>query len=228
MRLRSVMLFAAGLLAVAGCEGTESGTPTGGTDGQPPVNSAPPQTSNTAPPVSDPKQIEGIRHVEYRGGLHIKENERVDYQQQPPFGGAHDPVWAACDGVVYQQAVRNEHMVHSLEHGAVWIAYNPDRVDQAGVSALSAKVTGRPYTMMSPYPGLDQPISLQSWGFQLKVSDPADPRIDQFIDALRQNQETTPEPNAPCSAVGGFDPRNPPPFDPSDPGPSAVPDTPGG
>ena len=35
----------------------------------------------------------------------------------------------------------------------------------------------QPYTLMSPYPGLDQPISLQSWGHQLKLTDadrPAD------------------------------------------------------
>ena len=39
---------------------------------------------------------------------------------------------------------------------------------------------------MSPYPGLDAPISLQAWGYQLKVDNADDPRIDDFIKALRQ------------------------------------------
>ena len=30
--------------------------------------------------------------------------------------------------MVYPAAVRTENLVHSLEHGAVWIAYNPDQV----------------------------------------------------------------------------------------------------
>jgi hypothetical protein len=78
--------------------------------------------------------------------------------------------------------------------------------------------------MMSPYPGLDQPISLQSWGHELKLADPNDPRIDQFISSLRQNQYTYPEVGASCDALGPgyFDPDNPPPFDASPPPPDAV------
>ncbi|MDT7678275.1 MAG: hypothetical protein QOD82_6177, partial [Pseudonocardiales bacterium] len=70
------------------------------------------------------------------------------------------------------------------------------------------------------------PISLQSWGHQLKVVDAADPRIDQFIQALRRNQYAYPEVGASCDALGPgqFDPSNPPPFDPSPPGPGAVPE----
>jgi hypothetical protein len=125
---------------------------------------------------------------------------------------------------VYDQPVRTENMVHSLEHGAVWIAYNPDLVDDATVSALEAKVDGRTYMSMSPYPGLDAPISLQSWGHQLKVDSVDDERIDHFIEALRLNRYAYPEVGASCSTLpSSFDPANPPPFDASAPGPDAVP-----
>ena len=40
---------------------------------------------------------------------------------------------------------------------------------------------------MSPYEGLDKPISLQAWGYQLKVDNADDGRIDEFIKALREN-----------------------------------------
>ena len=104
------------------------------------------------------------------------------------------------------------------EHGAIWIAYNPDQVTGDALETLRSKVDGEPYTLMSPYPGLDQPISLQSWGHQLKLSEATDPRIDQFIAALRLNQYTYPEPGASCNEVGssgGFSQDDPPPFVPA-------------
>ena len=161
-------------------------------------------------------QIPDVKTLPYQSQVHITPVQRVAYDQSPPFGGPHDGYWAACSGVVYPTAVRNENMVHSLEHGAVWIAYDPARVTGPALDTLRAKVDGQDYTMMSPYPGLDQPISLQSWGHQLKLGDANDPRIDQFIMSLRQNQYTYPEIGARCDALGpgAFDPNEPPPFDP--------------
>ncbi|HEY2273785.1 MAG TPA: DUF3105 domain-containing protein, partial [Jatrophihabitantaceae bacterium] len=51
---------------------------------------------------------------------------------------------------------------------------------------------------LSPYAGLKTPISLQSWDYQLFVNSATDPRIEKFIDALKDNPTTTPE-NASCS-----------------------------
>ena len=159
-------------------------------------------------------QIAGIVTQQYAGGQHVTPDKQVAYTHSPPFGGAHDGYWAACNGVVYPTAVRSENLVHSLEHGAVWIAYNPDQVSGDALSTLSKKVDGERYMVMSPYPGLDSPVSLQSWGHQLKVGDVADPRIDEFISSLKQNQYTHPEVGASCDATGpgAFDQDNPPPF----------------
>jgi hypothetical protein len=172
------------------------------------------------------KAIPGVISQSFPAGQHVNPTDRVAYTHSPPMGGAHDYNWAACTGVVYPKAVRNENMVHSLEHGAVWIAYDPGRITGDALEALRRRVVGQPYTMMSPYPGLDQPISLQSWGHQLKLADANDPRIDQFIQALRRNQYAYPEVGASCAALGPgqFDQDNPPPFDPSPPGPGARPE----
>ena len=62
---------------------------------------------------------------------------------------------------------------------------------------LASKVRNQTFMLMSPYPGLDAPISLQAWGYQLKLDNANDSRIDAFIDALRQN--ATQEPQAGCS-----------------------------
>lgn len=163
--------------------------------------------------------IPGVVTQQYAAGQHILPNQRVAYTQSPPFGGTHDGYWAACSGVVYDKAVRTENLVHSLEHGAVWIAYNPDQINGAALDTLKSKVDGQPYTVMSPYPGLDQPIALQSWGHQLKLASADDERIDQFVRSLRLNQFTYPEVGASCDAMGpgAFDQDNPPPFVPAPP-----------
>ncbi|GAA4533134.1 DUF3105 domain-containing protein [Amycolatopsis samaneae] len=182
-----------------------------------------------APNPQDPdpsKRIPGVVAQQYAGQAHVMPTERVAYDHSPPFGGPHDNYWAACNGVVYPNPVRNENMVHPLEHGAIWIAYNADQVKGDDLNLLKARVTGKTYMMMSPYPGLDKPISLQSWGHQLKLDKADDPRIDQFIAALRTNPNGVyPEIGASCDAMGPgqFDPNNPPPFDPSKPGPDAKP-----
>jgi hypothetical protein len=170
-------------------------------------------------------QIEGVVRQNYgeaRG--HIGPDKRVAYDHSPPFGGPHDATWAACNGVVYETAVRNENMVHALEHGAVWITYNPDKVTGPALQSLRDRVQGQNHLMLSPYPGLDSPISLQSWGHQLKLTDPADKRVDQFIQSLRLNQYTYPEIGASCDVLTGvFDPAKPPPFVAEPPGPDAIP-----
>ncbi|WP_435829641.1 DUF3105 domain-containing protein [Nocardia neocaledoniensis] len=172
------------------------------------------------------REIAGVTITEFPPGLHVASTQRVAYPTVPPLGGPHDSAWAACDGVVYDTGVRTENVVHSLEHGAVWIAYDPARITGDARAALAARVQGRPYTLMSPIPGMAEPISLQAWGHQLKLDSADDPRIDQFIVALRENPYTTPEPGATCSNPI-FDRRNPPPYDPSAPGPGAVDGSPG-
>ena len=43
----------------------------------------------------------------------------VDYEQTPPAGGEHNDVWQ--NEGFYEEPVRDENAVHTLEHGAVWI-----------------------------------------------------------------------------------------------------------
>jgi Protein of unknown function (DUF3105) len=120
----------------------------------------------------------------------------LTYPTSPPVGGIHNPQWQDCMGDVYTAEIPKEQGTHSLEHGAVWIAYRPD-LPKDQVDKLASKVRNQPFMLMSPYPGLDAPISLQAWGYQLKLDNAGDSRIDSFIDALRQN--ATQEPQAGCS-----------------------------
>jgi hypothetical protein len=141
-------------------------------------------------------EIAGVRTFDYAAGQeHV--TTPVQYEQSPPVGGPHDGEWADCTGTVYDVDIRHENAVHSLEHGAVWITYNPDQVSQDDIAKL-AKVAGESGRMLSPYAGQASPISLQSWNHQLAVDSADDPRIAQFADFLTYNQEFYPEPGASC------------------------------
>jgi hypothetical protein len=146
-------------------------------------------------------KIEGIVNYRAQNNPAINSQEHKDgpltYVTNPPVGGAHNATWQNCMGDVYPQPIANEHAVHSLEHGAVWVTYKQGlAADQ--VAKLQKKVQGRDYMLMSPIANLDKNISLQAWGYQLKVDNADDKRIDEFIKDLRLN--ATLEPNAACSS----------------------------
>ena len=161
-----------------------------------------------------------LSYTEYKAALHVSSTQRVNYNRFPPVGGPHDAEWADCNGDIYPDAVRNENMVHPLEHGAVWITYNPKTIAAGDLDKLKALVTGKTYIMMSPYPDLDQPISLQGWAHQLKVTSASDVRIRQFITALQQNQFIAPEPAGSCDQPNFL--AAAPAFDASKPGVDAI------
>jgi hypothetical protein len=119
------------------------------------------------------------------------ETGELTYDTVPPVGGDHNPFWQACG--YYTVPVYLERAVHSMEHGAVWIAYTPG----TEVSTLVPTVQGDDHLLMSPVDGLDAPLVLSAWGAQVSVDGPDDPRITAFIDQfVRQGPES-----APC--VGG-------------------------
>jgi hypothetical protein len=151
--------------------------------------------------------------------VQLKEHQAgvLTYKMNPPAAGNHNGRWQNCMGDVYTSQIAKEHAVHSLEHGAVWITYRPD-LPQNEIDTLAGKVRDREFMLMSPYPGQDKPISLQAWGYQLKVDRADDGRIDAFIDALRKN--ATLEPQAGCSS--GITDATPTPVDlPNPPAPGS-------
>jgi hypothetical protein len=149
------------------------------------------------PELPAAKKIKGVTYTVEGDHTHV--NGLIKYDSSPPVGGDHDQFWANCNGTVYDHQIANENAVHMLEHGAVWITYNPKTLDAAGVAKLKTYVAGQDRMAMSPYAGLRTPISLQAWGYQLFVDSASDPRIQQFITTLKYNQQTTPEIGASCT-----------------------------
>ncbi|WP_436770649.1 DUF3105 domain-containing protein [Yinghuangia sp. YIM S09857] len=122
----------------------------------------------------------------------------VDYKQVPPVGGKHDQRWLNCG--IYDKPVENRNAVHSLEHGAVWITYDPALpADQ--IEKLKAKAN-QPYMLLTPYPGMPKPVNATAWGLQLPLDTVDDPRLDEFI-KLYRNGPQTPEQGAACTGGVG-------------------------
>jgi hypothetical protein len=123
------------------------------------------------------------------------ENLRIPFGELPPDGGTHNPTWQSCG--VYEQPIRPENALHSLEHGAVWVTYQTD-LNADEVKQLGDRVKQERFGLMSPYPNQRSPIVLTAWGVQLEVDSADDPRIDQFLNAFVQGPQT-PERGAACT-----------------------------
>jgi Protein of unknown function (DUF3105) len=90
--------------------------------------------------------------------------------------------------------------VHDIEHGSIWIAYQPD-LDADQLDALRQLVAEQAKVTATPYPGLDSPLVMTAWGRQLAIDSADDPRVLQFIDTYR-NSPNAPEPGAACQGIG--------------------------
>ncbi len=105
------------------------------------------------------------------------------YSTDPPTSGPHLRNMAPWG--VTGTPVPKENEVHNLEDGGVIIHYRPD-LDKATVDRLAAIARSYDnYLLMSPYPGLAQPIVLTAWNRIERMNTFDDARIKRFIDAYR-------------------------------------------
>jgi putative peptide zinc metalloprotease protein len=139
----------------------------------------------------------GTRSFAPSGRAHVQ--ARVSYPQSPPVGGNHAPIWQNCG--FYRAPIADENAVHSLEHGAVWIAFRSDLPDDQA-NALRHIADRSSHVLVSPYPGLPAPLVASAWGRQLRLDSPDDPRLLQFVRAFRLGSQA-PERGGPCAGGTG-------------------------
>lgn len=126
---------------------------------------------------SKPPRIPGVEVFEDLSHDHVTTD--VTYPQTPPVGGPHAPVWLRC--AVYTEPVPDENAVHSMEHGAIWVTYDP-ALSQDEVQRLSRLQGLKPeYVLVSPFQGLPSKVVASTWGLQLKADTVDDPRLADFV-----------------------------------------------
>lgn len=161
------------------------------------------QTSVAVTPASAGQEIEGVVIFSDPGKDH--QNGPIDYPQFPPPGGKHSGAWQNCG--IYNEPIQPEPVVHSLEHGAIWLAYQPDLpADQVELLRKLVRqerqTRGEPLILLAPQSELEAPIVATAWQAQLQLDDAADERLPQFLSRY-QNGPFTPEPGAPCTGGVG-------------------------
>ena len=119
----------------------------------------------------------------------------IPFGELPPAGGNHDPAWQNCG--IYDAPLNTANAIHSLEHGAAWITYQPD-LPAEEIAAIEEHFRGDTFTLVSPYPEQRSPIVLTTWGVQLEVDSIDDDRVDGFIERHRLGPNT-PERGASCT-----------------------------
>ncbi len=142
--------------------------------------------------VPDGTQTVGITTSEHVNGTIYASNE-------VPAGGAMDSIWQNCG--FYDTQVRAENVVHSMEHGAVWVTYDAS-LAVSEISQLRGLVNRVEKVLVSPVPGQDGPIIVSAWGRQLQVDDSSDARLSQFINEFAGGA-TAPERGGRCNGGVG-------------------------
>lgn len=114
---------------------------------------------------------------------HVPDTTKITYNSNPPTSGQHYA--APQDAGIYDTAPQDGHLVHSLEHGAVILWYNPQKVSKVQIAQLKTIFTElartEQKTIMTPRPSLDVPVAVSSWGRMLKLETIDEKQIRNFF-----------------------------------------------
>ena len=135
----------------------------------------------------------------------------------PPVSGSHNPVPAECG--LHTEKIPDENFVHSLEHGAVGVLFDPQAVNPQDIRAIEDIVSSYDDdTLSAPYPGMEDPIVVASWSRKMPLDELEGDAIREYIDEFR---DTEPAPEASQQDCPN---DNDDPYEPPEPSPSPSPE----
>lgn len=144
------------------------------------------------------RNIDGVQEYAVDEYNHVELGQNVDYEQSPPVGGQHWSSWQNCG--VYGAPVTPEFAVHSMEHGAVWITYDPELPEEE-IQALQNFYNPGDYLVISPYEDdMPAPIVASSWGRQIAAESADDENLSRYVQFYERGSDV-PEPGASCSGA---------------------------
>ncbi|HEY8171367.1 MAG TPA: DUF3105 domain-containing protein [Candidatus Limnocylindria bacterium] len=169
--------------------------------------------SAASPTAGAAQPNDGSVHTE--DGAACRENPASCGASGPPYSslpGTSGPHWISPGSWgVYTTPVSESQVIHNLEHGGIVIWYDPERVDDASVQALTdyvetqvaSGVSGRYKFILSPWGGSDPlpaPIVATAWRYLLELDTADTAAIDEFA---RAHYGRSPEPNGGPGPPGG-------------------------
>ncbi len=129
------------------------------------------------------REPEAVRfgNLEHHGAEHVDED--VDYEDNPPASGPHDPV--ALDWGVYEDEQPTERWVHNLEHGHVVIAHKGLSEAQLG-EVLDIRARAPWHIVVLPREANDDDgVWLLAWDARLYCERPDAEAFQWFVDNFR-------------------------------------------
>ena len=124
------------------------------------------------------------------GRNHVPKGQ-VKEVSDPPTSGDHYGEGVAGPGI-HEDIVDDGLMIHSLEHGAVGLNYDPEKLTEEQVNQLkdlfNNKFKGK--KMMMPRKNMSSPIIMVSWGQMLKLDNFDETRMVEF---MTNNNDRGPE-----------------------------------
>lgn len=156
-----------------------------------PACDLPPGMSRGMPRYSDPE----IETFPDEGHEHVAVGTVVSYKTDPPTSGPHYP--NPQPGGYYLVPIESGFLVHSLEHGAVVLYYNPATTSSAERKHLKALARAHPgvfgQVVAVPRDDPSYPVILTAWTHRLRLSTYDEDRIDGFLTLfLGQGPESAP------------------------------------
>lgn len=139
--------------------------------------------------------LTGVQAIPVTNTLH-RDGVQIDYELTPPVGGHHNTTPLNCG--IYTEPVPSHHAVHSLEHGAVWLTYEPG-IAEDELAELES-LADQPYMLLSPFPDQGAPVKATAWGLQLSLDEFDSDQLRLFVREYRQGPQT-PEPGALCAGT---------------------------
>ena len=137
----------------------------------------------------DPRLVEFDDEFTTPGQGHLQSGVSFPYATDPPYGGPHDGNLLPCR--IYQDEQPPERYLHSMEHGAVVIHYQPDVFANEDVAALrqlgSALLQQGERIVLVPNRSILSPVVLASWGRLLAMESGEETTIRTFVDAFEND-----------------------------------------
>ena len=133
-----------------------------------------------------------------RGHIEVG-SPRPSYNSNPPSSGPHYAETARTG--FRKEAIPDEHIVHNLEHGDIWITFHP-RISDEVKDKLKGFAGGK--VIVTPREANDFDISLVAWGrldsFNITDNVLDEQRIEDFI---KKYMNQGPEKLGPSAGQGG-------------------------
>jgi len=137
------------------------------------------------PDSGDTALLQDVEQFPSEGANHVPQGTDIDYERVPPLSGPHYGTTAQAG--FYEEAPSFGALVHSLEHGAVVVYYDPAAIDASARESLQAFASAHTGTWKSvivvPNPADDPRAAyvLTAWRHRLTMDSYDEATVRAFL-----------------------------------------------